>query len=120
MTDQSKMTALPDGTIEWRLPNGELHRRGGPAFVRPNGAEAWWQHGELHRDYGPAITHSDGTQAWYQNGKLHRVDGPAVAYSDGTREWWINGAQVTEFEHAVVARAHALAEQGRPNTMPQS
>lgn len=47
----------------------------------------------------------DGTQEWMlPGGQLHRVGGPAVTCSEGTHEWWINGSQVTEFEHAVVAR----------------
>ena len=142
MNVQPTKSVLPDGSQVWRLPTGELHRDDGPAITRPDGYEAWWQHGErhgvngpavtspdgyevwyqngkLHRDDGPAITYSDGYEAWYRHGKLHRVGGPAVTYN-GTEEWWINGTQVTEFEHAVVARAHALAEQGRTKPVPQS
>lgn len=52
--------------IEWRLPDGKLHREDGPAIEWNNGNKEW-----LIKDH------------------LHRLDGPAVECGD--RSWWING-----------------------------
>ena len=120
MTDQPTKATLADGGDEWRLPSGQWHRVHGPAITYPDGTDFWYQHGERHRVDGPAITSPDGYEAWWQQGKLHRVGGPAVTYLDGDREWWINDIQVTEFEHAVVARAHTITEQGHTPELPQS
>src|SRR5512138_720919 len=62
-----------DGTIEWKLPDGTLHRTDGPAVIR-----------------------SDGYEAWYQNGKLHRTDGPAITYSNGIYDWYLNDNLISE------------------------
>ena len=97
MTDHPTKTTTASGAQEWRLPSDQLHRVDGPAITRP-----------------------DGTEFWFQHGKRHRVGGPAVTYLDGDREWWINDIQVTEFEHAVVARAHTITEQGHTPELPQS
>ena len=93
LNEKPELTALPDGTEEWRL-NGRLHREDGPAVVYPNGSESWWQHGRLHREDGPAVVWSDSYQAWWKNGRLHREDGPAVVWPDGRQEWWQHGRRV--------------------------
>jgi len=67
-----RRTVLPDGTVEHRDAQGQLHRLDGPAF---EGA--------------------DGTKWWYQNGLLHRLDGPASEWANGSREWWICGVKQT-------------------------
>jgi hypothetical protein len=41
-------TIAPDGIIEWRDQEGELHRVGAPARVFPSGREEWLRHGRLH------------------------------------------------------------------------
>ena len=84
--------SVVDGRIEWRLPNGELHRRGGPAiFVPEDGTQYWYDHGELHRENGPAIVVPGRYEAWYQHGQRHRINGPAIERWDGPNEWWVGG-----------------------------
>ena len=34
--------------------------------TRPDGTETWRLNGNRHRDGGPAVVRSDGRQAWYQ------------------------------------------------------
>ena len=96
-------TTLADGTVEYRDIVGRLHRRDGPAVVRPDGTREWWIDGEwfktehhdkrgrFHREDGPALLYSDGYQAYYQHGQRHRTDGPAVVYPDGSGVWWVRG-----------------------------
>jgi hypothetical protein len=64
---KSKLTVYDNGTKEWRLPNGLLHREDGPAFELIDGYKAWYIDGEKHREDGPAIEYSDGGEMWYLN-----------------------------------------------------
>jgi hypothetical protein len=93
-------TTLPDGTIEYRNAEGQLHRTDGPAITRPDGYQEWCLNGKLHREDGPARTWPDGAQSWYLNDQRHREDGPAITWPDGTQEWWLNGQDMTQAEHA--------------------
>ena len=83
-----------DGRVEWRLPNRSLHRVGGPAVIKPNGTQEWWQHNQLHREDGPAIIGADGTEIWYKNGKEHRIGGPSyVDPKRGYESWSRDGVR---------------------------
>ncbi len=84
-----------DGTQEW-WQNDKQHREDGPAIIRPNGVEEWFQRGDLHRDDGPAVTWPDGAEEWYQHGKLHRDDGPAEIYANGSQFWYQCGERHRE------------------------
>ena len=53
---------------------------------------------QLHRIDGPAAVRANGDNYWYQNGKLHRTDGPTVECAHGTKEWWLNGQPVSKAE----------------------
>ena len=64
---KSQLEIDSNGVKRWKLPNGKLHRKDGPAVIH-----------QLK-------------QEWWKNGKKHREDGPAVIYSNGKTEWWING-----------------------------
>jgi hypothetical protein len=64
---KSKLTVYDNGTKEWRLPNGLLHREDGPAFELIDGYKAWYIDGEKHREDGPAIEYSDCGEMWYLN-----------------------------------------------------
>ena len=94
------ITTLPDGTIEYRNADDQLHRLDGPALRRPDGYQQWWLNGQLHRLDGPAVTGADGHQQWWLNGHRHRADGPALTTLDGYRAWWLNGKRMTQAEHA--------------------
>lgn len=83
-------TITVDGSEEWRLPNGELHREDGPAKIWSDASEFWYHNGKLHRLDGPAVITSDGVQYWHLNGTKHRDDGPAVTWKDGSQEWYQN------------------------------
>jgi hypothetical protein len=87
-----------DGTQEWLLPDGRLHRTDGPARIYPSGTQSWWQNGRRHRTDGPALVRPDGTQWWYLNGQRHRTDGPAVIQADGLQEWYIEDQWLTQQE----------------------
>ncbi len=91
-----------DRVVGHRDDDGQLHRDDGPAIIRPDGAQFWYQHGELHRDDGPAWTWSDGSQYWYRHGNLHRDDGPAVIEADGTQEWYLHDQLHREDGPAVI------------------
>jgi len=94
----SVRTVLPNGVIEWRNQDGELHREDGPAKEWPaRSAQAWYRNGRLHRANGPAVEGPEG-QSWFRRGKRHREDGPAVIRADGTVEWYRNGTQLTAAE----------------------
>lgn len=79
-----------DGTVRWRLPNGQLHRIDGPAVELADGSKMWYQNGKLHRDDGPAVEGKENKR-WYQDGFLHRDDGPAIEWPSGTKTWYRNG-----------------------------
>ena len=55
--------------------------------------------GRLHCEEGPAFVRADGTEEWWQNGLRHRINGPAVEHADGGKEWWINGKSYTKQEY---------------------
>ena len=82
---------LSDGTETWRL-NDKLHRGDGPALIRPDGYEAWYQYGQFHREGDrPAMTLPNGEKRWYYDGELHRKSGPAVVKPDGEEVYYVNG-----------------------------
>ncbi len=74
--------------VEWRDEHGELHRDDGPAMIKTDGTQQWYQHGLLHRDDGPAVIYANGAQEWYQRDEWHRDDGPARIHSDGAQTWY--------------------------------
>lgn len=44
--------------IEWRLPNGTIHREFGPAIIythKLSKQERWYFNGSVHREDGPAV-----------------------------------------------------------------
>ena len=88
------------GSIEWKDENNWLHRDDGPALIKVDGTQEWYQHGELHREDGPAVIEADGRQYWYWHGKPHREDGPAWITPSGDQYWYWRGKAVTEEEHA--------------------
>jgi hypothetical protein len=86
--------------------NGVRHRDGDkPAFVDKDRCSEWWSNGERHRDGGPAVIRPE-IDAWYSHGHLHREDGPAVTHyrvnGRGKRgkvdyhEYWHHGREVGE------------------------
>ena len=77
--------------VEWRNPQGNLHREDGPAVEYTDGTKEWFLDGQRHRLDGPAVEWADGTKAWWVDDQLHRLDGPAVEHADGSKEWWVNG-----------------------------
>ncbi len=81
----------PDGSECW-YQMGKLHREGGPARTKPDGSECWYQMGKLHREGGHARIKPDGSECWYRKGKLHRDDGlPAITLADGTKAYFEDG-----------------------------
>jgi hypothetical protein len=67
----------------------------GPAIIRADGSQKWYENDQLHRLDGPAVVWTNGSQKWYVNGKLHRLDGPAYIGADGRQEWWSCGQEIT-------------------------
>jgi hypothetical protein len=72
---------------QWKLPNGQLHREDGPAFMN----------------------HAN-TKAWYINGQLHREDGPAIEYLDGSKYWFLNDVEYNEKEYKYEIRSRKLKQ----------
>ena len=95
MEEELIIKIFSNGTREFRLPNGFLHRAdGGAAIEFANGDQVWYLHGQIHRIFpigAPSRIDHDGTMMWYDRGRLHRVDGPAIHYSTGIKEWWKEG-----------------------------
>ena len=91
----------PDGVVEWLTPDGELHRKDGPAVIYPDGTEVWYSEGLLGRTDGPTITRPDGSEEWYLPvarwgmSVPHRDGGPAKTHADGTEDWWYVGTRST-------------------------
>ena len=54
------------------------HRIGGPALIRANGDQFFYQLGKLHRDpdEGPAVTLHTGVRKWFVNGDFVRAELP--------------------------------------------
>ena len=98
---QSTMTVDKFGTKVWRLPNGKLHRIGGPAVENADGDRWWYVNGKLHRVDGPAAEWANGTKSWWVNDQYHREDGPAVEWANGTKLWYVNGKRHREDGPAV-------------------
>lgn len=68
-------------SVEWRAPNGNLHREDGPAVVK------YFRNGNLK------------FKAWSQNDLRHRLDGPAFFCYSRTgnvysETWWIKGEEI--------------------------
>ena len=59
------------------------------------GSQTWYNSkGEVHREGGPAYVKLDGTKAWFINGSWHREDGPAIILADDRKFWFIKGKQI--------------------------
>ncbi len=78
--------------------DGVLHCEDGPAEIRPNGTEVYYQNGLLHRDGDePAMTTPGKTKKYAKDGVYHRGGGlPAIIWGKagnrGVREeYWIFG-----------------------------
>lgn len=86
-----------DGTRQWRLPDGRLHRVDGPAEVGPK-RRAWYVEGMLHREDGPAIENATGTRCWFIRNQWHRLDGPAFLDLTGTLEdrWCVRNQRLVD------------------------
>lgn len=56
------------------------HRVGGPALVRANGDQIYYQLGKVHRDpdEGPAVILHTGVRKWFVNGECLRVEWPQL------------------------------------------
>lgn len=103
--ETSTPTTRSDGTVEWRNPQGELHRAGDqPAITYPDGTQEWWQHGQHHRAGDqPATISPDGSMSWHKHGQTHRdADQPATVDADGSRYWYKHGKLHREGGPAVV------------------
>jgi hypothetical protein len=72
MTDPVRKIIKGKG-VEWKLPNGKLHREDGPAIEAYGGYKAWYQHGRRHREDGPAVEGGpDGEEWWFDGYKITR------------------------------------------------
>jgi hypothetical protein len=95
--ERAKPVELPDG-IFWKLPDGTIHRKFGPAVIQSDGQEVWYRNGQIHRKNAPAIISKDGHDwVWMKDGKMHREDGPAIQ-RDGKECYALNGKILNEEE----------------------
>ena len=88
--------------VYWRLPNGQWHRKHGPALEHEDGHREWYLNGKRYRDDGPAIEYENGDKEWYLNGKLHREDGPAIERVNGYKAWYFNGQAIEEITSRIL------------------
>ena len=112
---EASPTILDNGTVEWRLPNGRLHREDGPAVKRVSGYEAWFYDGQFHRDGGPALTADDGFQAWFKHGKYQMTHG--YAPDGGPLRRAANEQRGPRFGAAQDKGEHNVARKQPPSTM---
>jgi len=102
-----------------------LHRHYGPAVIKKNGDQLYYQYGQLHREYGPAVIskhplprsddraevpcisdtwlHESNSMCfeWYLYGNLHREDGPALDWGN-VQCWCVHGQRHRKDGPAVV------------------
>lgn len=103
-----KKTIDADGDIEYRLPDGALHRIGGPAAIYGNGGFcSWWHNGYLHRTDGPAcLWKVEWIKEKIKNGVDKRYYFPSgPQFNEGLLkdqddkciwfEWWIDGKHLS-------------------------
>lgn len=65
---------------EKEMYTGYYHPQSGdnhPAILFINGREEWHTDGELHREDGPAVIKSNGTELWFQSDK--KIDPPPAS-----------------------------------------
>ena len=103
---QPEHVLAPDGSREYWILNGKLHREGAPAYIEYEDGKVthkgWWIKGLSHREDGPAcIEYKDGEivkEEWWINGDRHRKNGAAwIEYKNGKiilEEWWVNGKEL--------------------------
>ena len=92
--------------IEWRLPDGRLHRDDGPAVEWSSGTKEWWIEGHLHREDGPAVIEATtGRRLWFKHGTIHRVGGPAIEVPGEYGEWYLDGKRHCEIWPALAHRS---------------
>jgi transposase InsO family protein len=101
-------TVNSDGTIEYKLPDGQLHRDDGPAYEAPDGSKAWWINGLRHRDDGPAVEWPNGSKEWFLNGLRHRENGHAIEDPKGYKAWYLNDKQLTQQKFLKIIRNNKL------------
>lgn len=49
--------------------NNQIHRVGGPAVIRRNGQQLYFDNGNLHRDDGPAVIGPGNMLQWFLHGR---------------------------------------------------
>lgn len=70
-----------------------------PSFRDPHTGTFWHDNGKLHRDGDkPAWVGPDGTEAYYYHGLPHRANGPAITGGQQQDSYWLFGKQVQEDE----------------------
>ena len=101
---------LPDGAEIWKNDKGEIHRDNGPAILKADGTQVWYDSHRIHRDDGPASIGPRG-EFWYHFGRFHRVDGPAAMYAVGEHQWYLNGVRYIDLSD--FAKAAMLTDEDR-------
>ena len=55
------------GWVQWLDDEGQPHREDGPAWIRSDGTQYWFNHGRYHFAHGPADLYADGRLRWYED-----------------------------------------------------
>ena len=110
MEQKSKRHVDRKGNVEWKLPDGKLHRLDGPAIEYASGNKVWCINNNFHRLDGPAIEWANGSK-WWIDGKRHRLDGPAIEWVDGSKSWYIDGTRYFPFQSYLEAVKPLITEQ---------
>lgn len=119
VTDDDQPMVTPRGTKQWFNKKGQLHRIGGPAVIRADGAEEWYLNGNMHRDDGPAVIEPNGYEAWYKDDKMHRTDGPARTWPDGQQDWALKGFVAEPLIPILWAAGATLPWHHQPEVIPK-
>lgn len=86
--------------VEYRTPDGLLHRIGEPAVVyrEKAGVEKveYWENGSCVYRSMPGLIHK-GTNFYTYAGPLCRLEGPAVQRPDGRQEYWLWGVKMKSY-----------------------
>ena len=99
-----------EGTKRWYNKEDQFHRENGPAVIKYDRSEFYYNNGKLHRLDEPAVIFPNGRVEYWINGERHRVGGPAVIKVDGTELWYLNDVKQDAPESTMTVDSNGTKE----------
>lgn len=90
-SEQKPLKKRPPAQIpeDFVMPADPVYR-----VERTEAAESYYMNDRLHRADGPAVIKKNGDQLFYQLGYLHRIDGPAIIKANGWIGYYNYGKKI--------------------------